>query len=106
MSTAKAGWAEVEITPPLGLPMGGRGPRFAPGASVLDPLMAQALFLEDPNGGRTLWVSVDLIGFPSDASAALRYDMSAASGVPYEAIVVSQAHPHSGPMTNFDPFSA
>ena len=43
MSRSKAGWAQVEITPPLGLPMGGRGPDFTPGAKVLDPLLAQAL---------------------------------------------------------------
>jgi hypothetical protein len=62
MTQAKAGWAEIEITPPLGLPMGGRGPRFTPGASVLDPLMAGAVLLEDDRGRRQLWISLDLIG--------------------------------------------
>ncbi len=38
----KAGWAHIDITPPLGLPMGGRGSRFTPGAEVIDPLLAQA----------------------------------------------------------------
>jgi hypothetical protein len=101
MSVQQAGWAEIEITPPLGLPMGGRGQRFTPGASVLDPLMAQALVLEDARGKRTLWLSLDLIGLPSELSAALRHDLAALSGVPYEAIVLNQAHPHSGPMTTF-----
>ena len=70
--TSRAGRAEVEITPPLGLPMGGRGPRFAPGAEVLDPLMAQALILEDGEGNRQLWVSLDLIGLDHGRAAALR----------------------------------
>ncbi|MBN1641245.1 MAG: hypothetical protein JXA09_08415 [Anaerolineae bacterium] len=101
MTVQRAGWAEIDITPPLGLPMGGRGQRFTPGASVLDPLLAQAVALEDARGNRTLWVSVDLIGFPGELAAALLYDLSALTGVPYEAIVLNQAHPHSGPMTGF-----
>ncbi len=98
---ARAGWAEVDITPPLGLPMGGRGPRFAPATSVLDPLMAQALLLEDAQGNRQLWVSLDLIGLDHGRSAALRQDLSALTGAPYEAVVLNFAHIHSGPMTNF-----
>jgi hypothetical protein len=101
MDTENAGWAEIDITPPLDLPMGGRGQRFTPGASILDPLMAQALALEDAHGSRTLWVSLDLIGLPSEMAAALRYDLSALAGVPYEAVILNQAHPHSGPMVNF-----
>ncbi len=97
----KAGWAQIEITPPLGLPMGGRGPRFTPGAVVLDPLMAQALALQDGNGSRTLWLSLDLIGLGSGLAESLLYDLAAMTGVPYEAIVVNTAHPHSGPMINF-----
>jgi hypothetical protein len=81
--------------------MGGRGQRFTPGASVLDPLMAQAFALEDAVGKRTLWISLDLIGLAGDLSAALLYDLSALTGVPYEAIILNQAHPHSGPMVNF-----
>lgn len=97
----RAGWAEIDITPPLGLPMGGRGPRFTPGASVLDPLMAEAIILEDHRGRRQLWVSFDLIGLDYGASAALRRDLAALTGVAYEAVVLNFAHVHSGPMTNF-----
>ena len=61
MKTPQAGWADIDITPPLGLPMGGRGPRFTAGASILDPLSAQVLVLGDESGHRLLVVSVDLI---------------------------------------------
>jgi hypothetical protein len=81
--------------------MGGRGPRFAPGASVLDPLMAGALLLEDAQGRRQLWISLDLIGLDYGRSAALRQDLAALTGVAYEAVVLNFAHVHSGPMTNF-----
>jgi hypothetical protein len=63
--------------------------------------MAHAFALEDAKGKRTLWVSLDLIGLASDLSAALLNALSALTGVPYEAIILNQAHPHSGPMVNF-----
>lgn len=102
--TSRAGWAEVEITAPLGLPMGGRGPRFAPGAEVLDPLMAQALILEDSAGNRQLWVSLDLIGMDHGRAAVLRRTLAAVTGAPYEAVVLNFAHVHSGPMTNLNKY--
>ena len=58
----KAGWAQIDITPPLGLPMGGRGSRFTPGAEVIDPLLAQALVVADDAGRRLLVISLDMIG--------------------------------------------
>ena len=100
----QAGWAEVDITPPLGLPMGGRGPRYAPGNEILDPLMAQALVLEDGFGNRTLWMSLDLIGLSYARSSALRYDLAAITGITYDAIVLNFAHTHSGPMVNFEKY--
>jgi hypothetical protein len=81
--------------------MGGRGQRFTPGASILDPLIAQAFALQDADGNRTLWVSFDLIGFTGTFAAELLHELSALTGVPYEAIVLNLAHPHSGPMINF-----
>jgi len=58
---AKAGWTQIDSTPPLGLPMGGRGPRFSPGTEVIDRLVAQAVVLEDAKGAPTLWLSIDMI---------------------------------------------
>ncbi len=104
INTAKGGWSEVDITPPLGLPMGGRGPRYAPGTEVLDPLMAQALVLEDAAGNRTLWISLDLIGLSFARSADLRYALAAITGIPYNAVVLNYAHTHSGPMVNFEKY--
>ena len=105
MTTARAGWAEVETTPPLGLPMGGRGPRFTPGAHILDPLCAQATVLEDPEGKRTLWVSVDLIGLAPIVAEPLRYDLSALTGIPIEAVILNFSHTHSGPMGGFEGYA-
>ena len=105
MTTARAGWAEIETTPPIGLPMGGRGPRFTPGKAVLDPLIAQATVLEDSGGNRTLWISVDLVGLSPVIAEPLRYDLSALTGIPIEAVILNYSHTHSGPMGGFEGYA-
>ena len=105
MSSTRAGWAEIETTPPLGLPMGGRGPRFTPGREVLDPLIAQAIVLEDTSGNRTLWISVDLVGLSPVIAEPLRYDLSALTGIPLEAVILNYSHTHSGPMGGFEGYA-
>ena len=101
----KAGWAHIDITPPLGLPMGGRGSRFTPGAEVIDPLLAQALVVEDDVGRRLLTISVDMIGMSYHATSELRFDLMVATGIPFDAIVINSSHTHSGPMTGFEGYA-
>jgi neutral ceramidase len=105
MPTAKAGWCQVDITPPLGLPLGDRGPRFSPANEIRDPLCGQVLLMEDSKGTRQMWVSLDLIGLSYRSGAQLRYELAAISGTPYENVVVNFSHTHSGPMTNFDKYA-
>ena len=102
---SKAGWSQIEITPPLGLPMGGRGPRFTPGAEIIDPLLAQALVLEDSAGRRLLVISMDMIGMSYHATSELRFELMAATGIPFDAIVINASHTHSGPMTGFEGYA-
>jgi neutral ceramidase len=101
----RAAWAEADITPPPGLPMGGRGPRFAPGTEILDPLIAQALVLEDDAGRQTLWVSVDQIGVDRETGSRLRHDLAEATGIPYAAVIVNFSHTHSGPMAGIEAYA-
>ena len=105
MASARAGWAEIDSTPPLGLPMGGRGPRFAPGVEVLDPLAAQVVVLEDSKGTRTLWMSIDMIGMAWPQTSGFRQELAALTGIPFEAIVINFSHTHSGPMSGFDGYA-
>ena len=102
---ARAGWSRTVITPPLGLPMGGRGVRFTPGASVLDPLEAYVTYIEDARGGRLLLISLDLIGLSVGSSALLRNDLAALTGTPVDAVILNFSHTHSGPMTNIDKYA-
>ena len=101
----KAGWAQIDITPPLGLPMGGRGSRFTPGAEVIDPLLAQALVVADDAGRRLLVISLDMIGMSYHATSELRFELMAATGIGFDAIVVNASHTHSGPMTGFEGYA-
>ncbi len=80
---AKAGWSQIDSTPPLGLPMGGRGPRFSPGTEILDPLVAQAVVLEDGSGERTLWLSIDMIGMAWPQTSGFRQELSAMTGIAF-----------------------
>lgn len=102
MGQGKAGWAETQITPPLGLPMGGRGPRSTPGANVLDPLLAQALAMEDAGGRRTLWISLDLIGMVHPRSGPLRRLLADITATPLDSVLINFSHTHSGPFTHFE----
>ena len=101
----KVGWAQIDITPPLGLSMGGRGPRFTPGVEVIDSLLAQALVVEDDAGRRLLAISLDMIGMSYRATSELRFDLMAATGIGFDAIVVNASHTHSGPMTGFEGYA-
>ncbi|MDP6982187.1 MAG: hypothetical protein QGG05_03770 [Candidatus Latescibacteria bacterium] len=102
---AKAGWSQIDSTPPLGLPMGGRGPRFSPGTEILDPLVAQAVVLEDGSGERTLWLSIDMIGMAWPQTSGFRQELSAMTGIAFEAIVINFSHTHSGPMSGFEGYA-
>ena len=98
MSTGefKAGFARVDITPPLGTPIVGYfEARYAKG--VLDNLEAQALALSD--GERTaVLIAADLLGIEGVAfSGELRRRIAAAVGIPPEAVYVHCTHTHTGP---------
>ncbi|MBQ3287841.1 MAG: hypothetical protein IJH50_00340 [Kiritimatiellae bacterium] len=94
--TFRAGFARVDITPPLGTPIVGYfEERRAKG--VLDCLEANALAVSD--GERTaVLLSADLLGIEGVAfNAALRRRISVAAGVPTEAVYVHSTHTHTGP---------
>ena len=96
--SAAAGWAEVEITPPVGIALAGRGggdDRLA--QSVLDPLYAQVLFLRDSKGTGFVLASFDLIGLPHDLSDRIRLRMVHELGVDWSLVVLNSSHTHSGP---------
>ncbi len=94
---AQAGWAEVDITPPLGIALGGRAGPGTVATNILDPLQAQVLILKDPAGTSFVLVSFDLIGLPHDLSDRLRTLIVHELGAEWNLVVLNAAHDHSGP---------
>lgn len=96
-SGLRVGFAEVDITPPVGLPMcGSLKPRTNVG--VDDPLMAKTMVAE-ADGRMVAVVGVDLIGLPRAIVDPAIEQAASRSGVPSESIIVSCSHTHSGPYT-------
>src|SRR5437762_9883359 len=93
----QAGWAEVDITPPLGIALGGRGGPTTLATKVLDPLYAQVLYLKDGKGKGFVLVSFDLVGMPHDLSDRLRTAIVHELGVEWNMVVLNPSHTHSGP---------
>lgn len=96
-SQAQAGWAEVEITPPLGVGLGGRGGPDTLASKVLDSLFAQVTYLRDAKGTGFVLISFDLVGLPHDLSDRLRTDVVHELGVDWNLVVLNASHTHSGP---------
>jgi hypothetical protein len=91
----KAGVSKVEITPPVGLPMGGYSERVGPANGVLDPLYARVLVLEC--GEKRLAIAtLDLVQtFGQPLLQQLRESVKKSSGITY--LIVAASHTHSGP---------
>jgi hypothetical protein len=96
-SAASAGWSEIDITPPLGIALGGRGAPSTASKKILDPLFAQVLYLKDAKGTGFVLVSFDLIGMAHELSEKIRLDIVHELGVPWNLVVLNMSHTHSGP---------
>ena len=95
--SASAGWADVDITPPLGIGLGGRGGPEATAHKVLDPLYAEVLYLKDGKGTGMVVVSFDLVGISHELSERIRTAIVRELGVGYDLVVLNCSHTHSGP---------
>jgi hypothetical protein len=93
-SVFRAGFAEVEITPPMGTPkQGSNGKTVA--SSVRDPLYARAAVFER-DGERAAIVQLDTALILAGETAAIR-KKAQEQGFPGDRILVSATHNHAGP---------
>ena len=95
----KAGFAQIDITPPVGVELCGFGPFIRRRSNgVYEQLYAKAIAVE-AGGNEAVIVSCDLIGLTGQLADEARSYTSYLTGVPVEAIMVCCTHTHSGPAT-------
>jgi hypothetical protein len=95
-----AGVAQVDITPPLGLPLRCWAARGARAKATHEPLLAQALVVSDDADRQAAIIGVDLPHVGRALSAALRRKVAAELGIPGGAVLLNASHTHGGPPLN------
>lgn len=94
----KVGYSRVCITPTESVPLAGYGATSKRMSdSVTRDLYTTCIAFTDAAGQTALVVTNDLILTSRDWSEPARQKMAAATGVPFENILVSATHTHSGP---------
>lgn len=93
----EAGFARVDITPPLGSSLQGYY-RIRPADGVLDPLLATAIAFEDGEK-KAILISVDLCGMPQRLQDRIRGEIARRIEMEQEGVFVHCTHIHQGPHT-------
>ncbi len=95
--TVQVGTAAIDITPGVGLPMGGYGARRGVSTGIHDPLYVRTYVLHD---GRSHVVHCvcDFVGVPPDMFVAARDLIERDCGIPPENVAIGATHTHSGPL--------
>lgn len=89
-----AGYARVDITPPLGIAMPGYF-KIRNAKQVLDPLEAVCVAFSDGTR-RALLIAVDTEAIADEVVAEAKAAVSSATGVPQDAILIHATHTHTG----------
>ncbi len=87
----------MDITPPLGLEPGAWRLRTGRADAVAEPLLAQALVLDDGRR-RVAVVSTDLLSITRGLATATRQRAHELTGIAPEAVLLNASHNHSAPV--------
>ena len=98
LNCGTAGFARLDITPPLGVRIGGYyNARVTKG--VLDPLYVRAIAFGEGEQSAVLLVC-DLLGMYGPAAYEWPVKIAEALGLPRSAVFVCHTHTHTGPVVN------
>jgi len=97
-ATWQAGVAKTVITPPSPMWMSGYASRTTPSEGKIHDLWAKALVLQDADGHKALFVTLDLVGIDRMTSQAVCERLAKNHGLQRSEIVLSTSHTHSGPV--------
>ena len=93
----EAGFARVDITPPLGVPLSGYF-GYRPAEKILDPLETTCVAFSD--GVKTALVyTVDNLHVSDDVIARAWTAIARATGVTRDTVFIASTHTHTGPAT-------
>ena len=101
-NTFRAGFARVNITPPLGVSLGGHANADKRTATeILDDLEINAVAVSA--GGKTaVLFSADLLYIRKVDSEKIRRLVAEENNIPYESIFIACTHTHYGPLISID----
>ncbi|MEM1610245.1 MAG: hypothetical protein QXQ57_01195 [Sulfolobales archaeon] len=94
------GFVKIDITPPIGIRLGGYGHRIGMGSThIIDPLYLRLLYLSNRSGEAIAIIQLDLLGIYSKDANTIRNIVGKRLGIDRKNIMVSTTHTHSAPET-------
>lgn len=101
----KAGTATVAVTPQKLLWMAGYAGRKKPAEGKVQDLFAKALALQDEQGNKLVFVTLDLIGVPQLLRREVAQRAEKEFGLTPAHLVMNASHTHSGPSLRTTPLT-
>ena len=97
----RAGVAKVDITPPIGIPLGGYDVREGPATGIHDPLHVVVIVFDDGET-RAAIVSLDILQVLQQAGDSIRSAIQSATGIHKDHIIINASHTHGSPWFDAD----
>jgi len=101
----KVGVAATQVTPQKMLFMAGYASRNKPAEGKVQDLFAKALALQDEQGNKLVFVTLDLIGVPQLMRHAVAERAEKEFNLPQANLVMNASHTHSGPSLRTTPLT-
>ena len=98
----RAAVAKVDITPPIGIPLGGyKKGRSGPATGIHDPLHAVVLVFDDGEK-RAAIVSLDIIQLSYQVADSIRNAIEITIGIQGDYVIINASHTHASPWPETD----